>query len=88
MAGGAFFFLYLQSGRTFPKLIFNSKKSKHPISQFRPQNVNKSNYKINFSSTDAMQEEVDRILDKINASGFGSLTEEEKLTLEKAKGLL
>ena len=35
-----------------------------------------------------MQEEVDRILDKINASGFGSLTEEEKLTLEKAKGLL
>ena len=88
LAGGAFFFLYLQSGRTFPKLIFNSKKSKNFMSQFRPQSINKSNYKINFSSTDAMQEEVDRILDKINASGFGSLTDEEKLTLEKAKGLL
>jgi hypothetical protein len=35
-----------------------------------------------------MQTEVDRILDKINESGFGSLTVEEKLTLEKAKGLL
>ena len=88
LAGGAFFFLYLQSGRTFPKFIFNSKKIRNPINKFRPQNVDKSNYKINFSPSDAKQEEVDRILDKINASGFGSLTEEEKLTLERAKGLL
>jgi hypothetical protein len=35
-----------------------------------------------------LQNEVDRILDKINEAGFGSLTKEEKLTLEKAKGLL
>lgn len=32
--------------------------------------------------------EVDRILDKINASGFGSLTEEERTTLHKARSLL
>jgi hypothetical protein len=35
-----------------------------------------------------MQAEVDRILDKINEQGFGSLTDNEKQTLEKAKGLL
>ena len=88
LAGGAFFFLYLQSGRTFPKFIFNSRKSSTFTGQFRPRKVDKSNYKINFSTTDQLQKEVDRILDKINDSGFGSLTEEEKLTLEKAKGLL
>ena len=33
-------------------------------------------------------EETDRILDKINSKGFGSLTIEEKETLEKAKKLL
>ena len=35
-----------------------------------------------------MQVEVDRILDKINDQGFGALSEKEKHTLEKAKGLL
>ena len=58
------------------------------MGQFRPSKVDKSNYKINFSTSDLLQKEVDRILDKINDSGFGSLTEEEKLMLEKAKGLL
>lgn len=35
-----------------------------------------------------LREEVDRILDKINSSGFGSLTESEKETLNRAKELL
>ncbi len=35
-----------------------------------------------------LREEVDRILDKINSSGFGSLTDEEKDTLNRAKELL
>ncbi len=35
-----------------------------------------------------LQAEVDRILDKINAQGFGSLSEEEKKTLDRAKDIL
>jgi hypothetical protein len=35
-----------------------------------------------------LQKEVDRILDKINATGFGSLTEAEKKTLDQAKDIL
>jgi membrane associated rhomboid family serine protease len=35
-----------------------------------------------------LRAEVDRILDKINADGFGALTADEKLTLDAAKDLL
>ncbi len=35
-----------------------------------------------------LRADVDRILDKINSQGFGSLTEEEKKTLDDAKDLL
>jgi len=45
-------------------------------------------YKVNRSNRDELQSEVDRILDKINASGFGSLTDGEKLTLDRAKDIL
>lgn len=48
----------------------------------------KSKYRVNFMSNDALRSETDRILDKINLHGFGSLTAEEKETLEKAKKLL
>lgn len=45
-------------------------------------------YKVNRSNRDELQREVDRILDKINASGFGSLTDGEKKTLDRAKDIL
>jgi hypothetical protein len=46
-------------------------------------------YKVNRStSRSELQEEVDRILDKINASGFGSLSDSEKQTLDSAKEIL
>jgi hypothetical protein len=35
-----------------------------------------------------LRADVDSILDKINSQGFGSLTEEEKQTLDDAKDLL
>jgi membrane associated rhomboid family serine protease len=43
-------------------------------------------YRVNRSSRDELQAEVDRILDKINSSptGFGSLSNDEKKTLEQA----
>ena len=43
---------------------------------------------MNRKNRDDLQAEVDRILDKINLSGFGSLTEEEKNTLDRAKEIL
>ena len=39
-------------------------------------------------SREALQKEVDRILDKINATGFGSLSAQEKQTLDNAKDIL
>lgn len=45
-------------------------------------------YTVNITSRDSVRGEVDRILDKINSQGFGSLTEEERNTLDKAKDIL
>lgn len=45
-------------------------------------------YKVNRSNREALQSEVDRILDKINESGFGSLTDDEKQILDRAKDIL
>jgi membrane associated rhomboid family serine protease len=46
-------------------------------------------FKLNLGgSTPNLRSEVDRILDKINSEGFGSLTDEEKRILDEAKDLL
>jgi membrane associated rhomboid family serine protease len=45
-------------------------------------------YKVNVSQTADVRKEVDRILDKINRSGFGSLTDQEKKILDEARDLL
>jgi len=42
-------------------------------------------YKVNVGTKIDLKEEVDRILDKINSQGFGSLTDEEKRVLDSAK---
>ena len=55
----------------------------------RKQKISRdTSYKVNRRSRDELQKEVDRILDKINASGFGSLTVDEKQTLDRAKDTL
>lgn len=55
----------------------------------RQPTVRKINYTVNRStSRDELQKEVDRILDKINATGFGSLSDGEKQTLDHAKDIL
>ncbi len=70
------------SGRSKPSIElpkwFKSKK----------QNSHSYSYKVNRTNRDELQKEVDRILDKINSSGFGSLSEEEKSTLDRAKDIL
>lgn len=48
-----------------------------------------STYRVNIgASTENLRAEVDRILDKINSRGFGSLTAEEKRVLDQAKDIL
>jgi membrane associated rhomboid family serine protease len=58
-----------------------------PNGRRRP--VQPTNYTVNTqASRDHLQKEVDRILDKINEHGFGSLTQQEKQTLDQAKDVL
>ena len=45
-------------------------------------------YQLNLSNRDDFRAEVDRILDKINSSGFSALTADEKRLLDEAKDLL
>lgn len=84
---GAIVYLFLRSGRYFPSYVFKV-SSNFNNKAFKSNKIKKSNFKVNLSNSMDMQAEVDRILDKINEQGFGSLTDNEKQTLEKAKGLL
>ncbi len=45
-------------------------------------------FKVNVTARENLKAEVDRILDKINTSGFGSLTAEEKRTLDDARNMM
>ena len=54
----------------------------------RKKNEPHISYKVNRGKRNELQIEVDRILDKINATGFGSLTDSEKQTLDRAKDIL
>jgi len=45
-------------------------------------------YRVNLTNRETLRAEVDRILDKINSQGFGSLTPEEKRLLDDAHDLL
>lgn len=47
-----------------------------------------ANQQVNVGSREGLRAEVDRILDKINSQGFGSLTPAEKRVLDEAKDLL
>lgn len=46
------------------------------------------NYNVYITSQSAQKTEIDRILDKINESGFGSLSKEERNTLNSAKQVM
>jgi len=45
-------------------------------------------YQVDLTNRDDLKAEVDRILDKINSQGFGSLTADEKRLLDEARDLL
>ena len=67
-----------------PKFSFKSSKIKS-IKLKSPPSV--FNYSINSKTASDLEIQVDKILDKINEKGFGSLTDQEKRLLEKAKTL-
>jgi len=95
MAGGFLCHRYssLIGKLAIPRIRFGSGDRKESL---RPR------YKVNVSSKPTtakkkdsvvkgsknLRAEIDRILDKINADGFGSLTDDERQTLNKAKELL
>ena len=67
-----------------PKFSFKPSKTK---SSNQKSAVSVTDYSIDSEVTDDLEIQVDKILDKINEKGFGSLTSEEKALLEKAKSL-
>jgi membrane associated rhomboid family serine protease len=89
MLAGLFFFGYVRSGGTSsskrPRL---QKPSWLKVSKQSRKSGVPAGYSVNLDDREMVEQEVDRILDKINENGFGSLTEDEKRTLDKAKSLL
>ena len=85
IATGYIFFLLYKNGYQLPTFRLKPSRSK---SKLNPQDHTPSDFKVNISGHDNMQNEIDRILDKINEKGFGSLTNDEKLSLDKAKSFL
>jgi hypothetical protein len=89
MLAGLFFFGYVRSGGTSsnkrPRL---QKPSWLKVSKQSRKSGAPAGYSVNLDDREMVEQEVDRILDKINENGFGSLTEDEKRTLDKAKSLL
>ncbi len=88
---GVLYYRYIYNG----KLAFRTMSERPSIEvpewfKRRKKTAAHTSYQVNrpASSTQDLQKEVDRILDKINASGFGSLSDKEKATLERAKGIL
>lgn len=89
MLGGFLFHRYVFSPNPYasggginlsiPKFFKKSEKKK-PTEKYR--------YQVNVGRSRDLKREVDGILDKINSKGFGSLTPEEKKTLDEAKDLL
>lgn len=86
--GGFFYYQLLKQGKSFiniaPKIRFKSTSSTPPPKS----KTKKVAYSINFSNREKLKSEVDRILDKINEKGFGSLTAEERKTLDEARDIL
>jgi membrane associated rhomboid family serine protease len=91
---GVLFYQYIHQGNglAFFKRFSKgpARASAEPPSWFKRRNKSTKNlnYSVNRKSNNALQAEVDRILDKINVSGFGSLTKDEKDTLDRAKDIL
>lgn len=93
MVGGILYFHFVhQSSVRFARSTQSQPSVELPEWFKRRKNspaARKMTYTVNRSTNrDDLQKEVDRILDKINATGFGSLSDSEKQTLDHAKDIL
>lgn len=88
MIGGWFFHKYLSSREPLFSKGGASVELPDWIKKKAPSAQDIRNFTINITSRKQLREEVDRILDKINSEGFGSLSDEEKRTLDRAKDIL
>lgn len=89
LLAGVFYFRFIYSAA--PGGFTRSEKPSIEIPDWfkkKRKTVGNFNYRVNRTNRASLQKEVDRILDKINLSGFGSLTDEEKSTLDRAKDIL
>lgn len=88
---GVVYYRYVYNRQIVSGNIFGQKKIEMPKWFKRRKKFGAQiSYQVNRSAQNRneLQKEVDRILDKINTSGFSSLSETEKATLDKAKELL
>ncbi len=86
IVAGILFFMLLKNGISIPVVKFRSRnRRRNHSAKTHPATTD---FKVNFATNTKIHEELDRILDKINEKGFGSLTDQEKAFLDKAKSNL
>jgi membrane associated rhomboid family serine protease len=87
LAFGFIFFRFADSWN-LEKLFIRQKSGVEPPNWFKKnKKLNPTgSYTVNRTKKDPLDNELDRILDKINDHGFGSLNEAEQKTLQRAKG--
>lgn len=90
LAAGILYYRYFhnRSPSFFPQSIPRASVEQPAWFKRRKKTEPHISYKVNRTNREDLHAEVDRILDKINASGFGSLTDNEKQTLDRAKDIL
>ncbi len=82
--GGFIFYSIIRQGD--PSAWLHQILKKTPFS--KKPSPSALSYKVDLQNRHHLKSEVDRILDKINHKGFGSLTPQEKAILDKARDLL
>ena len=88
---GVLYFRYIYNGHPTFTAAHTRPSIELPEWFKRRKKINvRNSYRVNRTMTGNadLQQEVDRILDKINASGFGALNDAEKMTLNQAKEIL
>lgn len=92
MGAAYLYFQYLLGKPTLWSRIRSSRTVTQRSPKWKRQEVAKKmvgRTKVNLRKpSPGLKAEVDRILDKINSEGFGSLSEEERATLDRAKDVL
>ena len=88
MLGGWLFFKYALGRGPILKGARPKVKLPQWFKKRSPDAKTYGSFSLNIGNRRIVKEEVDRILDKINSEGFGSLNEEEKRILDSAKDIL